>query len=64
VPGPDYAGEDETLIATLPPDAAPREFRSAFSLGQPGMATAFKVYVVLATGHEAGSRPVTAHRTE
>ncbi len=63
VPGPDYAGEDETLIATLAPDA-PREFRTAFSLAQPGMAASFKVYVILTTGNEAGSDAVTVERGE
>ena len=61
VPGPEYSGEDEVVIATLPP-GVPREFRTAYSLTQPGMAASFKVYVVLTTGNEAGSDAVTIER--
>ena len=62
VPGPEYAGEDEQIIATLPKGASPREFRTDFSLAGPGMAASFKVYVVLTTGNEAGSEPVSVER--
>ena len=62
VPGPEYNSEDEQVIATLPKGASPREFRTDFSLGSPGMAASFKVYVVLTTGNEAGSDPVSVER--
>lgn len=61
VPGPDYDSDDETFIANIPKGAA-REFRTAFSLGSPGMAASFKVYVILTTGHEAGSDAVSIER--
>ena len=62
VPGPEYTAEDEQVIATLAKGAAPREFRTDFSLASPGMAASFKVYVVLTTGNEAGSEAVTVER--
>ena len=58
VPGPEYIGEDEVVLATLLP-GAPRSFRTDYSLGQPGTAASFKVYVILTTGNEAGSNAVT-----
>lgn len=61
VPGPDYDGEDEHVVSSLPP-GAPRVFRTGYSLGAPGMAASFKVYVVLTTSHEAGSEAVTVER--
>jgi hypothetical protein len=61
VPGPEYHGDDEVVIANLPKGSA-REFRSSYSLGTPGMAASFKVYVILSTGHEAGSEAVTVER--
>ena len=62
VPGPEYVGEDEQVIATLPKNASLREFRTDFSLAGPGMAASFKVYVVLSTGNEAGSEAVSVER--
>ena len=62
VPGPEYDGEDEQVIATLPKGASPREFRTDFSLAGPGMAASFKVYVILTTENEAGSEAVTIER--
>ncbi|MGL4398387.1 MAG: hypothetical protein ACRCXD_00840 [Luteolibacter sp.] len=61
VPGPEYDGEDEQVLATLPP-GAPRVFRTDFSLSESGTAASFKVYVILAAGNEAGSKPVTVER--
>ena len=63
VPGPEYIGEDEQVIATLPKGASPREFRTDFSLAGPGMAASFKVYVILTTENEAGSEAVSVERT-
>ncbi len=61
VPGPDYDGEDEVVLATIP-KGAPRQFRTPFSLAEPGTAASFKVYVILSTGNEAGSNAVTVER--
>ena len=61
VPGPEYDGEDEIVLATLP-KGAPRQFRSPFSLAEPGTSASFKIYVILSTGNEAGSKPVTVQR--
>jgi len=63
VPGPEYDGDDEQVIATLPKGASPREFRTDFSLAGPGMAASFKVYVILTTENEAGSEEVSVERT-
>ncbi|MES2709833.1 MAG: hypothetical protein V4726_24770 [Verrucomicrobiota bacterium] len=61
VPGPEYSAEDETLMATLPP-GGPRVWHSIAGLAVPGSAMSYKLYVRLATGHEAGSAPGTVTR--
>ena len=61
VPGPDYEAEDEATIATIPA-GAPREFRSAFSLENPGMAATYRVYTILTTNNEAVSNTQTVTR--
>lgn len=61
VPGPEYDGEDEVVLATIP-KGSPRQFRTAFSLAEPGTEASFKVYVILKTGNETGSKPVTVAR--
>lgn len=61
VPGPDYDGEDETVVAAVARDA-PRELRTAQFLAAAGSQASFKVYVVLATGNEAGSAAVSVTR--
>jgi len=38
------------------------EFITNFGLNQPGTQATFKVYVVLNTGREAGSAPMTVSR--
>lgn len=57
VPGDSYHSDDETVLATIMPDAA-REFFTDFALSQPGITAGFKVYVVLNSGNERGSNPV------
>lgn len=49
------------VLATIPKGLA-REFRTDFSLSEPGTEVSFKVYVILTTGNEAGSKPVTVAR--
>lgn len=61
VAGPDYEEDDETIVATLPPGAT-RVWTGDYSLSTPGSAASFRVYVVLTTGHEKGSNPVTVLR--
>jgi hypothetical protein len=61
VPGPEYDGDDEAVIATIP-KGAPRQVRTTYSLAQLGNQASFKVYVVLKTGNEAGSNAVTVMR--
>ena len=58
---PDYDAEDETVIGNIPA-GAPREFRTAYSLENPGMAASFRVYVILETGNEAASNTATVTR--
>lgn len=62
VPGPDYVADDETTVASLPGTTAAREFASASYLGAANQQAAFKVYVLLATGHESGSSAVVITR--
>ncbi|MEK6261476.1 MAG: hypothetical protein AABP62_22990 [Planctomycetota bacterium] len=62
-PGPDYSGDDETTIASVPPDA-PREVFTDAGLTAPGSVASFKVYVVTDTGHEKGSKAVSLQRPE
>lgn len=59
--GDDYNTDDETVLASVPPDA-PRELLTAFALGAPGLTAGFKVYVVLDTGNERGSEAVFVTR--
>jgi hypothetical protein len=59
--GGDYNDEDAVLVATNEP-GAPREFVTPFGLTQPGAKVAFKVFVVLTTGNEAGSAEMVVQR--
>ena len=59
--GPEYDPEDETILATLPPEAPPA-WTGTFGLLVPGSSTAFKVYAITATGRERGSNAVTVTR--
>ena len=61
VAGPDYDTEDEVNLATIPP-GAPRTYSTNFALGTPGNAASYKVYVILTTGNERGSNPVSVPR--
>ncbi|MES2709896.1 MAG: hypothetical protein V4726_25085 [Verrucomicrobiota bacterium] len=61
VPGSEWSAEDAVTIATHQPGDA-REFITPFSLTQPGAAASFAVYVILDTGHEKGSAPMTVTR--
>lgn len=61
VPGPDWSAEDAVTIASHGPAEA-AEFVTTFSLTQPGAAASFAVYVVLESGHERGSAPMTVMR--
>ena len=61
VPGPEYNAEDEQVLGKIPKGAL-REYRTDFSLGQPGTSASFKVFVVLTTGNEKGSTAVTVTR--
>ena len=59
--GDRYDDQDAVVVATRLP-GEPREFITGFGLNQPGAEVAFKVYVVLATGNEAGSAPMRVER--
>jgi hypothetical protein len=60
-PGETYEEDDAVTLAThLPAD--PREFLTGFGLTQPGTRATFKLFVVLATGNEAGTPPMTVER--
>lgn len=61
VAGDSYDTEDETVLATVLPDAA-REFFTDFGLSAAGLTSGFKVYVVLHTGNEKGSDAVYVTR--
>lgn len=61
VPGPDYDTDDEAVLITVPAGGA-RTFATVFGLPVPGATASFKVYVVLKTGNERGSEPVSVTR--
>lgn len=61
VAGDDYQTDDETVLATILPDA-PREFMTDFALTSAGLEAGFKVYVILHTGNERGSNAVHVTR--
>ena len=60
VAGPEYDREDETNI--IIPAAGPLVYATNYALGTPGNAASYKVYVILTTGNERGSNPVTITR--
>ena len=60
-PGPDYAAEDESTVASIPP-GGPLAYTSSAGFGQPGNAVSYKVYIRLTTANEAGSDAVTVTR--
>ena len=59
--GDEYNDEDAVVIASHEP-GEPMEFVTAFALTQPGAKAAFKVFVVLTTGNEAGSAEMVVQR--
>ena len=60
-PGDSYTSDDESILATILPDAA-REYPTDFALTAAGLTDGFKVYVVLHSGNEKGSAPVYVTR--
>lgn len=60
-PGPEYASEDESTVASIPP-GGPLTYHTSTGFGSPGSAVSYKLYVRLTTGNEAGSDPVTITR--
>ena len=59
-PGPTFDAATATVIANLPPGTT--TFSTTDGLQDPGDVAAFKAYVVLTTGNEAGSNTVTITR--
>ena len=59
--GSDWDEEDAVSIASHLPNQL-REFITTFGLNQPGAQVTFKVYVILTTGNEAGSAPMSVQR--
>ena len=59
--GDEYNDEDAVVIASNEPGDA-REFVTPFGLSQPGARVAFKVFVILNTGNEAGSAAMFVQR--
>ena len=49
------------MIETHEP-GAPLEFNTTFGLKQPGAKVSYKVLVILKTGNESGSAPVSVQR--
>lgn len=60
-PGDTYDEQDAVTLATHTP-TDPREFLTGFGLTQPGTQAAFKVFVILTTGNEAGSAEMMVER--
>jgi hypothetical protein len=59
--GPDYSKEDEEPVATVAADAE-RLLETAEGFSEPGALRSFRIYVVLKTGNEKGSKTVTVAR--
>ena len=59
--GDDYNDDDAVVIASHEPGEA-MEFVTPFALTQPGAKAAFKIFVVLTTGNEAGSAEMVVQR--
>lgn len=59
--GGSYDSDTEAIVATLSKDA-PRSYSSHLAIGAPSVPVWFKVYVILKTGHERGSKAVRVPR--
>jgi hypothetical protein len=59
--GTHYSEEDAVVIGSRGPNEE-RVFVTPFGLTQPGVQVALKVFVILTTGNEAGSAPMTVER--
>ena len=59
--GDGYNGDDAVVIASHEPGER-MEFVTPFALTQPGAKAAFKIFVVLTTGNEAGSAEMVVER--
>ena len=60
-PGEEYNKKEESVAGTVG-RGAPRVFLTKEGLEGPGMSACYKVYVILETENERGSRPVTVRR--
>ncbi len=56
--GPEYVRDDETLIAQIPP-TDPLTIETRAHLSQPGSIASYRVYVVLTSDNERGSKTAT-----
>ncbi len=59
--GEDYKKEDEHVVTKIPADGE-RQWESSEGFTQPGAAMSYRIYVVLKTGNEKGSKTVTVTR--
>ena len=60
-PGTTYNADAATVLGNVPAGGATELFTDA-GLAAPGESSSFRVYVILATGNEKGSNPVTVTR--
>lgn len=61
VPGPEYLEEDAITLGKIAAGGA-RIYHTSYALTEPGSELSLKVYVILKTGNEAGSKAVTVMR--
>lgn len=59
--GAEFDAEDESVVATIAPDA-PATWSGTWGLLAPGAAASFKVYCITPEGNERGSNAVTVER--
>ena len=59
--GPDYDIDHEHIAGTIPP-AGPLIFHTTKGLVTPGAVASYRVYVILQSGHEAGSNTAVVAR--
>jgi len=60
-PGPDYAADNESTVASISPGGS-LGYSTSAGFGLLVNAVSYKIYVRLTTGNESGNEPVTVNR--
>jgi hypothetical protein len=61
VAGPDYAADDESIVASIP-TSNPPQFETIVGLTTPGITASYRVYAITTDGNERASNTVVISR--